>query len=127
MPKINPLLIFTIVFVLALGGVMYAQMRSAPDAEAYAELAQCIADSGTKYYGAFWCPHCQDQSKMFGEAKEYLPYIECSTPDGKGQTAECVEAGITSYPTWILGDGTVRNGVLTPAQLAEATNCQLPE
>lgn len=127
MKKINPLTIFGVIFILAVGGMIYAQKKTSPSSDAYTGLAQCIADSGAKFYGAFWCPHCQDQHKMFGTADEYLPYVECSTPDGQGQTAACKEAGVTSYPTWILGDGTVLNGVQTPPQLAEATNCPLPE
>lgn len=125
--KLNPLLIFGIIFVLAVGGMIYAQTKTTPPIEGYEELAQCIADSGATFYGAFWCPHCQDQHKMFGTADEYLPYVECSTPDGQGQTQVCADAGITSYPTWVLGDGKVINGVQTPEQLAEATNCPIPQ
>lgn len=127
MPKSNPAVIFIVLFVLAVGGMVYAQSRTAPADDTYTELAQCIADSGAVFYGAFWCPHCQDQHKMFGDADPFLPYVECSTPDGRGQLQECTDAGITSYPTWILGDGTVLGGVQTPQQLAEVTNCSLPE
>lgn len=123
----NPLAIFGIVFVLAIGGMIFAQTKTGPASDVYNGLAQCIADSGAKFYGAFWCPHCQDQHKMFGKADEFLPYVECSTPDGQGQTQACEEAGITSYPTWVLGDGTELSGVQTPTQLAEATDCPLPE
>ena len=126
MPKLNPLAIFGIIFVLAFAGMIYAQTKDAPDTEEYIALAECIADSGATFYGAFWCPHCQDQHKMFGAADEHLPYVECSTPDGQSQTQACMDAGIDSYPTWILGDGTIMNGVQTPEDLAEATSCELP-
>lgn len=33
-------------------------------------------------YGAFWCPHCEDQREAFGrEAMADFPYVECF-PDG---------------------------------------------
>lgn len=63
-------------------------------------LAQCIKDSGAKFYGAFWCPHCQKQKQMFGSSVKLLPYVECSTPDGKSQTPVCQEQKIEGYPTW---------------------------
>src|SRR3989338_4090563 len=64
------------------------------------DFAKCINDSGTTFWGAFWCPHCQNQKAMFGKSAQYLPYKECSTPDGKGQMQICKDAGITTYPTW---------------------------
>ena len=29
-------------------------------------------------YGAYWCPHCQAQKKVFGESFQYVPYVECT-------------------------------------------------
>jgi uncharacterized membrane protein len=64
-------------------------------------LAQHLADTGAVFYGAWWCPHCQDQKQLFGqEAAQIINYVECSQPDGQSQTPECQEAGITGYPTW---------------------------
>ena len=57
---------------------------------------QCIANSGAKFYGAFWCPHCRDQKTLFGSSVKLLPYIECSKPDGLSQTDVCTTAGIKS-------------------------------
>jgi hypothetical protein len=92
--------------------------------------AQCIKDSGAKYYGAFWCPHCQKQGALFGSAKRFLPYIECSNPD-RTQTQVCIDAKIDSYPTWILADGTrlaVENDAgVTLETLAQKTQCALPQ
>ncbi len=92
-----------------------------------AAFAQCLADKGVKFYGAFWCPHCQAQKKLFGtQAIKKLPYVECSTPDGKSQNQECKDAGIKGYPTWKFTDGSVQTGELTFAQLAEKTGCVAP-
>ena len=64
-------------------------------------LAQHLTDTGAIFYGAWWCPHCQDQKQLFGkEAAKNIPYTECSTPEGQGQTSVCQEAEITGYPTW---------------------------
>lgn len=93
----------------------------------YDEFAQCLGNAGAKFYGAFWCPHCQEQKKLFGNSVDKLPYEECSTPDGKGQLAICKEKGIQSYPTWIFADDSRETGVLSLAKLAEKTSCALPE
>ena len=89
--------------------------------------AQCIKDSGTIYYGAFWCPHCQATNKMFGKSKALLPYVECSTPDGQSQTQICKDKGINGYPTWVFPDGSVLTGERTLQELADKTACQLPK
>ncbi len=90
----------------------------------YDALASCVADKGVKFFGAFWCPHCQEQKKLFGGSAKFLPYVECSTPDTQGQTPVCKEAKIESYPTWQFADGTRKSSVLSPSELAEITGCQ---
>lgn len=89
--------------------------------------ATCIKDSGALFYGAFWCPHCQNQKALFGSSAKLLPYIECSTPDGKSQLPICNDAGVSGYPTWKFTDGTVKNGEVSLADLGAATNCPMPE
>lgn len=88
--------------------------------------AACLGENGATFYGAFWCPHCAEQKKLFGTAVKYLPYTECSTPDSKGQTEVCINAGIASYPTWEFADGTRSTGVLDLDALSEKTDCPLP-
>jgi hypothetical protein len=89
-------------------------------------LAVCLTDSGAKFYGAFWCPHCQDQKKDFGSAVEKVPYVECATPDGRGQTQVCTDAQIESYPTWVFPNGERVSGRLALTSLATATGCPAP-
>lgn len=89
--------------------------------------AQCLKDKGAIFYGAFWCPHCQRTKAMFGTAAKLLPYIECSTPDGKGQTQVCKDKDIQSYPTWIFADGKILTGERTLLELSTSTGCVLPE
>ena len=92
----------------------------------YDTFAQCLKDKGAIFYGAFWCPHCQAQKKMFGSSVKLLPYVECSTPDGSAQTKECKEKGIDGYPTWEFSDGSRLSGEIPLEQLAEKTSCPLP-
>ena len=111
--------------IVIVGGLWYAYKVSNGPGE-YDSFAQCIKDSGTKFYGAFWCPHCQKQKKLFKKSVKLLPYIECSTADGKNQTQACKDAGVESYPTWVFPDNSRLTGELSFKQLAEKSNCPLP-
>lgn len=109
-----------IVVLLVLAGYGATTLFS-PASQEDILLAQCIADSGAQFYGAFWCPHCQDQKDLFGRAAKYLPYVECSDND-RSQKQICANAGIEGYPTWVFVDGT-RANVLTKRELAQRTGC----
>jgi thiol-disulfide isomerase/thioredoxin len=93
----------------------------------YDTLATCMQEKGIKFYGAFWCPHCREQKKLFGNSAKLLPYVECSTPDASGQTQICIDKKIESYPTWEFADGTRQSGAILPADLATKTQCPLTE
>lgn len=115
-------LIILVVFVLPLGYWVYAKDQPGK----YDTFAQCITDSGAKFYGTFWCPYCLNQKRVFGKSAGLLPYVECSTPDRQSQLAVCNDAGITSYPTWEFAGGERIVGELSREQLAEKTGCELP-
>jgi uncharacterized membrane protein len=85
-----------------------------------------LAQTGAKMYGAFWCPHCQEQKSYFGMSASRLPYIECS-PGGQRspQATECKDAGINSYPTWVINGKRIEE-VMTVKQLAEASGYKEP-
>jgi uncharacterized membrane protein/glutaredoxin len=89
-------------------------------------LAIHLARSDAKMYGAYWCPHCQQQKELFGASAFRLPYVECS-PGGQGtpQTAACQAQKIVRYPTWII-NGKRTDELMTLKQLAEATGFQPP-
>ncbi|MDQ7820824.1 MAG: vitamin K epoxide reductase family protein [Armatimonadota bacterium] len=82
-----------------------------------AGLARHLAATGAKFYGAYWCPHCEDQKRMFGEAAALLPYIECDPRSPQGRPDLCAAAGIRAYPTWDIG-GRRYEGVLSLEDLA---------
>ncbi len=111
-----------VVVALLIGGRYYAD--NAPGE--HDELATCIAESGATFFGAFWCPHCADQKEMFGNSADLLPYVECSLPNGQGQNEMCNAEGIQGYPTWEFSDGERVARVMTRDELAERTNCALP-
>ena len=92
----------------------------------YDEFTQCLKDKGALFYGAFWCPHCRDQKELFGKSASKLPYVECSTADGKNQLSICAEKDIKSYPTWTFVDGEKVPSLLTLEQLSTKTSCLLP-
>ncbi|MDO8558541.1 MAG: PsbP-related protein, partial [bacterium] len=88
--------------------------------------ADCIKSKSVVFYGAFDCSHCQAQKKLFGDAASRLPYVECSTPDGKYQTGVCSDRDIKAYPTWEFPDGSRQTGELPLETLSERTGCALP-
>lgn len=114
-----------IIGLLVVGGLVSLLVVQAQKPGKYDTLAQCINDSGAKFYGAFWCPHCQATKTMFGKSAKLLPYIECSQPSGKGQLPICDKASIKGYPTWRFVDGTELSGERTFAELAAKTNCPI--
>jgi len=91
----------------------------------YDTFAQCLTDSGTTFYGAFWCPYCNEQKKMFGKSMQNIAYVECSTPDKKSQTKACQDADIKNYPTWEFGDGKRQEGRLSILELSQLSGCSL--
>lgn len=89
--------------------------------------AACLKEKKATFYGAFWCPHCQNQKKMFGNSEKFLLYVECSTTDGKEQLKVCKDKKINGYPTWEFNDGSRLTGEVTLEKLAEKTGCTLPK
>jgi thiol-disulfide isomerase/thioredoxin len=121
---------FLIIGLLILGTIaaVLLQSNSLPAGPGkYDAFAQCLKDKGAVFYGAFWCPHCQDEKKLFGSSEKFLPYVECSTPDASGQTQACIDKKITGYPTWIFADGSQLSGEIPLQQLADKTSCVLPQ
>lgn len=121
----NKILVSTILFVLVLGGGIYwlATYESGPGQ--YDGFAQCLKDKGVIFYGAFWCSHCQNQKALFGSSAKLLSYVECSTPDGRGQEQICKDQEIEGYPTWEYADGSRESGELALEHLAEKSGCAL--
>ncbi len=124
---------YGLIGLLVVGGIAWLIMTPGKPGK-YDEFAKCLTEEKTvTFYGAFWCPHCQNQKSMFGKSAKYLPYVECSTPDGQRQTQVCIDKGITTYPTWEFATSskvasTTRIvGEMQLNEIAEKTQCSLPE
>jgi hypothetical protein len=116
-------IIIGVVVVAILGGIFWYGAKPGK----HDVFASCIAESGATFYGAFWCPHCQNQKSMFGKSANKLPYVECSTPDGRGQLPVCAEKKVETYPTWHFADGSVKTGTLSFSELSSITKCPVTE
>ena len=119
-------IIFIVLVVLVVGGlgVYFATKTQAPGK--LDQFAQAL-NQKAKFYGAFWCTHCQATKKLFGSSQKLLPYVECSTPNASAQTQICIDKKITGYPTWEFFDGSRLNGEVTLQQLSDKTSCVLPQ
>lgn len=89
----------------------------------YAETAKCLTQKGVIMYGAYWCPHCADQKAAFGDDFQFVKYQECDDAGTNGNHKACLEAGVTSYPTWFFpGQGNLVGGQPVYV-LAKLANC----
>lgn len=123
--------LYILIVLLLISGLIYL-FKTPGKPGKLNEFAICLKDKGAVFYGAFWCPHCQNQKAMFGKSAKYLPYVECSTPDGRGQLQLCKDVGVTTYPTWHFTDDLstttkVITGVVELSDLSKETGCLLPE
>ena len=101
--------------------------KSPPGAQ---KLARGLKESGAAMYGAFWCPHCQEQKELFGaEAMADFPYVECFPQGwsrGTKQAKQCTDAKVEGYPTWVLKDGTKLEGGRELAELEDILRGNIP-
>ncbi len=122
----NAIVLTLITWVVTIG--VFANQRI-PAHPGIVALAQHLQSTDAVMYGASWCPACAQQKEFFGTADELIPYVECS-PNGRGtpQAEVCTEAGVQSYPTWVINGQTfvgVRS--LEALALASQFDGQLPE
>ena len=85
-------------------------------------LATHLRESGARFYGAYWCPACQEQKALFTASVDRLPYVEC-TPGGRSgpRALDCVTHNIQEYPTWII-DGRRYTGVVSVERLGRVSD-----
>lgn len=112
------------VLLVALLGTMYVAQSGLlmpPEDPRLKALAEHLDARGAKFYGASWCPTCQNQKELFGRSAERLPYVECS-PQGRNGPVEfaCVSADVSAYPTWIIR-GRRYTEIMQPEELARRT------
>ena len=90
--------------------------NACPEERNAEELAKELSEQGWVMYGAEWCGHCQKQKKEFGDAFQYVNYVDCGPRENPNPA--CIEANITGIPCWISPNGT-RYGYKNLAQLSE--------
>ncbi len=84
-------------------------------------LAEHLAAKGVKFYGAYWCSHCQKQKSLFGAtAVAKLPYIECAKEGENSQRQLCMDKEIKMFPTWVI-NGQYITGTHELAEIAKLT------
>jgi hypothetical protein len=104
------------IVVLALGFGAWQIFKPQPAGEQDA-LAKCLTERGAIMYGTDWCPHCQEQKRLFGRSFQFVTYVNCDL-----NAAACQAAGIEGYPTWVLR-GERLPGTLGLDLLAETAGC----
>ncbi|MGB9073647.1 MAG: hypothetical protein WCC22_13485 [Terriglobales bacterium] len=117
--------IYAVLIVAAFGLAYYLGHRSQHKYDAF---ARCLGDRGVKMYGAYWCPHCEEQKEKFSASFEYAPYVECGVKgDPRAEAQVCKDADIKHFPTWQFpptGERVER--VFTLEELSDRTGCSLP-
>lgn len=88
--------------------------------------AKALTDSGTRFFGAAWCPVCTEQKQLFQDGYQYLPFIEVTNPDRTPNQIATSE-GITQYPTWEFPDGSRVTGVQSLQTLSQRAGVAIPQ
>jgi uncharacterized membrane protein len=111
-----------IIIVLHLHYSGYIGKTAGPEDPWIRGLVEHLAKTDAKFYGASWCPHCTEQKELFGPSALRVPYIECSPGGPRAPQAQaCNDAGIKSYPTWII-NGQRYSGIQSLDSLAQYSN-----
>lgn len=100
-----------------------AEGEDAPDLVAFAKAL--AAKPGVVFYGAIWCPFCNEQKQLFQDGAQFLPFQEVTNPD-RTPNALGQSKNITTYPTWEFPGGTRVTGVQTLQQLSTLAGVPIP-
>jgi uncharacterized membrane protein/glutaredoxin len=112
------------VLVLHLHYAGYWGSAPGPEDPWVRSLAEHLTKNNAKFYGASWCPHCNEQKNLFGSSVKRIPYVECSPGGPRApQAQDCKDKNIQSYPTWII-NGQRLTGVQSLDALAQLSNFQ---
>lgn len=104
-------------------GELVAEGEDAPDLVAF---AKALTDSGTRFFGAGWCPQCTAQKELFEDGGKYLPFIEVTNPDRTtNQTG--ISENITAFPTWEFPDSSRLTGFQSLATLSARSGVPIPQ
>jgi len=117
--------LYAVLIAAAFGLAYYLGNRTQHKHDAF---ARCLKNRGVRMYGAYWCPHCQEQKEKFGASFEYAPYTECGIQGNLHGIAQvCKDESIKHYPTWQFpptGERVER--IFSLEELSDRTGCPLP-
>ena len=112
---------YLLITLVLISSIYFLISREPKSVKNYDRFAQCLAEKKLTMYGAYWCPHCQNEKKNFGDSVKYVPYVECTQ-----DTQKCLDAKITTYPTWIDSTGQKYSGEQGLSGLSRISGCELP-
>jgi len=74
-------------------------------------------------YGTYWCPYCNRQKELFGDAIKKVEVIECDPKGENAQPQVCKAANVSSFPTWEI-NGKLHRGLRSLEELAHLSDYQ---
>ncbi|KKU85832.1 MAG: hypothetical protein A2667_00745 [Candidatus Wildermuthbacteria bacterium RIFCSPHIGHO2_01_FULL_47_27] len=142
MEKPKLILTLSILILLLIGAFLIGGFANSLKSNQFSEntsalddFAKCLTDKGAVMYGAYWCPHCQNEKRAFGDSFKLVNYVECTE-----ETQKCLDEKIEGYPTWTFPDGppaTTSSGDVGRGRrfvgeqgiekLAEESGCEVPK
>lgn len=122
MKKTITSIILTFTLIASTFIIAACEQKEPVDGE-YAKLAQCLTEKGVKFYGTYWCGHCGNQKKAFGDDFRYITYVECDPQGENGNPQACIDAGVQAYPSWFFPGQGLEVGVQKMETLAQKANC----
>jgi hypothetical protein len=118
----NTKLTLGIIAVAAIAVMLALNSNQAPlEPSKYDDFAKCLNEKGMTIYGTDTCTYCKAQKEDFGNAFQYLDYVNCAY-----QGSECDAAGVTGYPTWTTPEGGKLPGKQSMDYLSRIADCPLP-
>lgn len=102
------------IILIAAAYLIYVNTKTEPGL--HDDLAKCLTAKGAVMYGTEWCPHCQDQKRLFGPSFKYVTYVNC---DLNQALPECQQG----YPHWTFSKGEPLSGKQELETLKERAEC----
>ena len=124
--SIGVLIVLVVIFYFSAKAITNYTGKAVADVNSNSveDFAKCLSDKNAKMYGAYWCGHCQNQKRMFGDAVKYIDYIECDAGGENSQADLCSQKGIGGYPSWEI-NGKLYSGEMNLAKLSELSGCKI--
>lgn len=120
--QLSPSMFVGIFLAIVIIGISILVITARKD---YTGFATCLVDEGYVMAGTEWCPHCQNQKKLFKGAFEDVLIPAGAYKNCDVDTDWCQENGVTGYPTWLTSEGNRLPGVQSLSTLAQVSGCPL--